>query len=47
MGLIGETVGVFNFLRGLYDFLPVAVKLLIVGSFGGVVFIAVLRGLGR
>ena len=47
MGLIGETVGVFNFLRVLYDFLPVAVKLLIVGSFGGVVFIAVLRGLGR
>lgn len=47
MGLIGETAGVFAFLRGLYDFLPVAVKLLIVGSFGGMVFIAILRGIGR
>lgn len=47
MGLIGETAGVFAFLRGLYDFLPVAVKFLIVGSFGGVVFIAILRGIGR
>lgn len=43
MGLIGETAGVFEFLRNLYNFLPVAVKLLIVGAFGGTMFIAVLR----
>lgn len=45
MGLIGETAGVFAFFRSLYDMLPVAVKLLVVGSFGGMVFVAVLRGI--
>lgn len=47
MGLIGETASVFNFLRDLFDALPVAVKLLTYGSFGGVVFLGVMKGLGR
>lgn len=41
MGLISETAGVFEFLRGVYEALPVAIKLLILGSFGGGVWIAV------
>lgn len=47
MGLIFETAEVFSFLRNVFDLFPVAVKLLIYGSFGGVVYIAILRGLGR
>ena len=47
MGLIGATSGVFSFLRDLYGFLPVAVRLLILTSFGGVVLIAVMRSIGR
>ena len=47
MGLILETKEVFDFLRGVFEFFPVAVKLLIYGSFGGVIFLAVVRGLGR
>lgn len=44
MGLIGETAGVFSFIRSVYDAFPVAIKLLVMGAFGGVVFIAILRG---
>ena len=47
MGLIAETVGVFSFLRDVYAALPVALKLLILGSFGGVIYIAVLRSFWR
>lgn len=47
MGLIGETAGVFSFLRDLYGFLPVAVRLLILTAFGGVVLIAIMRSIGR
>lgn len=47
VGLIYQTSGVFEFLRSVFDLFPVAVKLLIYGSFGGVVFIAIARGLGR
>lgn len=43
MGLIGEVGGVFEFLRGVFDALPVAVQILISGAFGGIVYIAVLR----
>ena len=43
MGLIGETAGVFSFLRGVFDALPVAVQILVTGTFGGMLFIAVLR----
>lgn len=43
MGLIGETAGVFEFLRGVYDALPFAIQLLVNGTFGGIVYIAILR----
>ena len=43
MGLIAETAGVFEFLRGVYDALPIAIQLLITGTFGGLIYIAVLR----
>ncbi len=44
MGLIGETVSVFDFLRDLFGVLPVAVRLLVYGAFGGTVFICVVKG---
>lgn len=47
MGLISETAGVFEFLRGVYDALPVAIKLLICGSFGGMVWITVQQRIWR
>lgn len=43
MGLIGETAAVFEFLRGVHDALPVAIRLLISGTFGGLIYIAVLK----
>ena len=43
MGLIAETAGVFAFLRGVYDALPVAIQLLILASFGGTIYIAVIN----
>lgn len=45
MGLIGETAGVFSFIQSIYGALPVAIRLLVLGSFGGVVFIAILRSI--
>ena len=47
MGLIMEVTEVFDYLRFVYDALPVALRLLITGSFGTLVLIAVLRGLWR
>lgn len=47
MGLIGEVSGVFDFFRTIYDFLPNAVKILILAAFGGFVLIAILRTVGR
>jgi len=47
MGLIHETTEVFAFLRSVFELLPVAIRLLVYGAFGGVVFIAVVRGIGR
>lgn len=47
MGLIGETARVFDFLRSVYAAFPVALRLLIIGAFGGVVFICVMRSIGR
>lgn len=47
MGLIGEVAGVFDFLRGVYDAFPIAVKLLVTSAFGGVVYIAVLKSVKR
>lgn len=45
MGLIGATSEVFDFFHSVYDLLPVAVRLLIVGVFGSVVFISILRSI--
>lgn len=45
MGLIGETAGVFLFLHECFDILPIAVHFLVYGAFGGVVFIAILKGI--
>lgn len=45
MGLIGATAGVFVYLHQIFDILPIAVKLLVYGAFGGVVFISLLKGL--
>lgn len=47
MGLIGETASVFAFLRDVYSSFPVAVKLLITGAFGGVIYLALLKSLWR
>lgn len=47
MGLIGETAGVFSFLREVFSLLPVAVQLLIYSAFGGMIYIAVLRSIRR
>lgn len=47
MGLIAETAGVFAFLRGVYDAFPVAIRLLINGTFGGMVYLAILRHFNR
>ena len=41
--LLAEVRGVFEFLRSCYDALPVAVQLLIVVTFGGMLYISVLR----
>ena len=47
MGLMESMNVVFSFLRGVYDCLPNAVRLLIVVSFGAFVFICVLKGVGK
>lgn len=47
MGLIAETSGVFQFLTDVFGLLPVAVKTLIYITFGGTIYIAVLRSIWR
>lgn len=47
MDLISETAGVFAFLRDLYELLPVAIKLLILGSFGGIIYLSVMKSIWR
>ena len=47
MGLIAEISGVFDFLRNVFDCLPIAVKLLVYAAFGGVIYLGIIRGLGR
>ena len=43
MGLIGECAAVFEFLRDFFFLLPTAIRILIYGAFGGVVYIAVMK----
>ena len=47
MGLIAESMGVFEILSGIYDGFPVALKLLINATFGGMIYIAVLKSIRR
>lgn len=43
MGLIVETAGVFAFLSGLFYALPIAIQLLIVGTFGTFLLLGLLQ----
>lgn len=45
MGLISEVSAVFDFIRGVYDCFPTAVKLLVTSAFGGMLYIAVLKSI--
>ncbi len=47
MGLIAECASVFDFLKDLYEVLPSAIKILISLSFFGVVYISIMRSIGR
>ena len=47
MGVMTDVSMVFYFISNVFDCFPVVIKLLIYGSFGGVVFLAVVRSLGR
>ncbi len=46
-GLMVEVTKVFSFIRGIYDGFPMVVKLVIFGVFGSVIFVALLRSVGR
>lgn len=43
MGVILEVQSVFDFLRSVYDAFPLMVRMLIMASFGGMLYIAFLR----
>ena len=47
MDLLTEVTGVFSFLGQTYSCLPVAIRLLILSAFGGVVYISVLKSIWR
>ena len=47
MELIAGCSAVFSFLRDIYDAFPSAIKLLVCMSFSGVVYISVMRNIGR
>lgn len=47
MGLIGEVSEVFNVFQSILNNFPVAIRLLGVSAFGGVIYIAVLRSVRR
>lgn len=42
-GLLGETVGVFEFLRDFFGLLPTAVRILTYAAFGGVLYISMMK----
>lgn len=46
-GIMLEINKVFSFLRDVYGSFPMVVKLVIIGTFGSVVFVGLLRGVGR
>lgn len=43
MGVIGEVAEVFSLIQAVYDAFPIMLKLLIMASFGGMLYIAFLR----
>lgn len=43
MGLIAETAGVFDFLHEFFFAVPVAIRLLVLGSFGGMIYLAIMK----
>lgn len=45
--LINDIAPVFDFLRGVWDALPAVIKCLTISSFGGVVYISVLKSIWR
>lgn len=47
MGLTDSMSVVFSFLRSCFEYLPNAVQLLVILSFGGMVFILILKGIGK
>ena len=47
MGLIVECASVFDFLKDVYAAFPNAIKILIFLSFFGVVYISIMRSIGR
>lgn len=50
MGLIDlvlEVEPVFEFLRNMWTALPVAIQTLVLASFGGLIYLSVLRGIRR
>lgn len=47
MGLIGEVTGVFDFFQKCFYAFPNAVRMLIIGAFGLLVLIAVMRSFWR
>lgn len=47
VGMMLEVNKVFSFLRDIYGSFPLVVKLVMFGAFGSVIFIGILRGIGR
>lgn len=47
VGMMAEVSKVFTFIRSLYYSFPLVVQLVILGAFGSVIFIGILRGVGR
>lgn len=45
--LMFEVGKVFSFIRGIFDGFPMVVRLVIFGVFGSVIFVALLRSVGR
>lgn len=45
--LMDEVSKVFSFISGLYDTFPTVIKLVMLGTFGAVILVGILRGVGR
>lgn len=43
MGLIGETAGVFAFLRDMFDCIPTAIRILVLTTFSYTIYIAIMK----